>query len=99
MGAFFNCKLYSTRRAITIDRIFCGIAENAVTAAIVPEMVYNRILEWALAYKGISTFFSYCRGVADGLLSIARKERENEREEARRKEKEILAVREREEEL
>jgi hypothetical protein len=99
MGIFFNCKSYSTRLTRSIDWTFYGIAENTATAAIAFEIAHNKILEWACAHKGISTSFSYCRGVADGLLSMAREERENEREEVRRKELETLAAREREEKL
>lgn len=97
MNAFFTCKSYSTEVYTAIDWTFYGIAENTATAAVAFEIAYNRILEWSCAHKGISASFSYCCGVADGLLSMAHREKKRERDEVRKKDKAMIAEKEREE--
>lgn len=54
-------------------------------AVVAFEIGYNKILEWACAQRGVSSTFSYCCGVADGLLLIAHEEKERESARARSK--------------
>lgn len=93
MTVFFNCKSYSTRRAVGIVWTFYGIAENTAAAAQAFEMIHNKILGWACAYSGASASFSYCKGVADGLWSLAHRRKTQETEKARKQEEETLAAR------
>lgn len=93
MMVFFNCKAYSTRRAVGIAWTFYGIAENTAAAAQAFEIIHNKILDWACAYSGASASFSYCKGVADGLYSLAHKQKKQETEKAREQEEEALAAR------
>lgn len=94
MMIFFNCKSYSTRRSVGIVWTFYGIAENTAAAAQAFEMIHNKILDWACAYNGASASFSYCTGVADGLWSLAHRQKAQETEKARKQEEETLAARE-----
>ncbi|PWY93057.1 hypothetical protein BO94DRAFT_544106 [Aspergillus sclerotioniger CBS 115572] len=98
MCTFFDCKFYSTERRVAIVYTFYGIAENTVAAAQGFEMAHNQILEWAGAYKGGSPTFGYRLGVADGLVSMAYREKRRELKEVRRKELDVVASRERERE-
>ncbi|KAE8361712.1 hypothetical protein BDV27DRAFT_147608 [Aspergillus caelatus] len=66
-----------------------------VMSAIAFEMAHNKILDWACSYKGGSATFSYRVGVADGLVSMANREKKIELE-AARKELDIIAAKERE---
>ncbi|KOC07770.1 hypothetical protein AFLA70_340g000791 [Aspergillus flavus AF70] len=59
-------------------------------------MAHNKILDWACSYKGGSATFSYRVGVADGLVSMANREKKIELEAARKKELDIIAAKERE---
>lgn len=93
MMVFFDCKSYSTRRAVGIVWTFYGIAENTAAAAQAFEMIHNKILDWACAYSGASASFSYCKGFADGLWSLAHRQKAQETEKARKQEEETLAAR------
>ena len=93
MMVFFNCKSYSTRQAVGIMWTFYGIAENTAAAAQAFEIIHNKILDWACAYSGASASFSYCKGVADGLYSLAHRQKKQETEKVRKQEEEILAAR------
>lgn len=81
----FDCQCFSTYYETSIAWSFFGIAENTVTAAIAFEMAHNKILDWAFSYKGGSPTFSYRVGVADGLVSMANREKKIELEAARKK--------------
>jgi hypothetical protein len=96
MYTFFDCQCFSTDYKTSIAWSFFGIAENTVTAAIAFEMAHNKILDWACSYKGGSATFSYRVGVADGLASMANREKKIELEVARKKELDIIAAKERE---
>ncbi|BAE66186.1 unnamed protein product [Aspergillus oryzae RIB40] len=65
-------------------------------SAIAFETAHNKILDWACSYKGGSATFSYRVGVADGLVSMANREKKIELEAARKKELDIIAAKERE---
>lgn len=91
MDIFFDCKSYSCRRNVGICWRFYGIAKNAVAAAQAFEMTHNKIVEWACAYSGTAASFSYCKGIADGLLSMAYKQKRQESEKARKQEEENLS--------
>lgn len=100
MRKAYDCKVYSTRRRDNEIRwTFYGIAKNTVAAAMAFEMVHNKILDWACAHTGVSATYSYCNGVADGLISMANKQKDKETREARKKEKEALVAREAAEKL
>jgi hypothetical protein len=97
MCRFFDCKCFSTNYPTSMNWTFFGIAKNTIAAAMAFEMAHNKILEWACAYKGGSTTFSYRIGVADGLVAMANREKKIELEAVRKKELDMIAVREREE--
>lgn len=93
MVLFFNCKCYSTRRAIGIDWTFYGIAENTAAGAQAFEMTHNKIVDWACAHSGASASFSYCQGVADGLWYMASDQKKQETKNAQKQEEKTLAAR------
>lgn len=93
MDIFFDCKSYSCRQNVGICWTFYGIAKNADAAAQAFEMTHNKIVEWACAYSGTAASFSYCKGIADGLLSMAYKQKRQESEKARKQEEENLNAR------
>jgi polyhydroxyalkanoate synthesis regulator phasin len=97
MEVFFDCKTYSTAGAWSIDWTFYGIAPNTVAAAIAFEMAHNLILEWAREKKGVIN--SYCLGVGQGLLEMAKEDKRREEREARKREQDTLSARLKEEEL
>ncbi|KAE8397005.1 hypothetical protein BDV37DRAFT_277244 [Aspergillus pseudonomiae] len=82
-----------TRRVI--NEAFVHKLAKAMSA-IAFEMAHNKILDWACSYKGGSATFSYRVGVADGLVSMANREKKIELEAARKKELDIIAAKERE---
>jgi hypothetical protein len=82
MQTFFDCMSYSSAHHFSIEWTFYGIPENTVSAAMAFEMTHNLILEWARAKRGVSVTHSYCMGVAEGLLEMARQEKEQEEMEA-----------------
>ncbi|KAF5863553.1 hypothetical protein ETB97_009797 [Aspergillus alliaceus] len=97
MCTFFDCQRFSTHCRTSVMWTFFGVAENTVAAAMAFEMAHNRILDWACSYKRGSTTFSYCIGVADGLVAMANREKKVELEMVRKKELDMIASREREE--
>ncbi len=97
MQTFFDCLSYSTGFVSKTEYTFYGIAGNTAAAAMAFEMVYNLILNWSMLKIGVSTKFSYCAGVAQGLYRLAQKEKEEEKRNATRAEAESVAQREREE--
>jgi hypothetical protein len=97
MMMFFDCKSYSTALKFSIEWTFYGIAPNTAAAAIAFEMAHNLILEWARGKK--SAVNSYCLGVANGLLEMAREEKRQEEREAKKREQEDLSVRLQQEQL
>lgn len=78
MCTFFDCKSFSTDFGISVEWSFFGIASNTVAAAIAFEMAHNLILEWGCVYKGGAPTFSYRLGVADGLKTMANREKQHE---------------------
>jgi hypothetical protein len=98
MCTFFDCKSFSTDFGISVEWSFFGIASNTVAAAIGFEMAHNLILEWGCVYKGGAPTFSYRLGVADGLQTMANREKQNELAEVQRNELDSVAVRSLEEE-
>ncbi len=94
---FFDCKSYSEGFVSKIEYTFFGIVANTAAAAMAFEMVYNLILHWSMLKIGVSTKFSYCTGVAQGLYRLAVKEKLEEEKNSSKTEAEILAQREREE--
>lgn len=86
MLTFFDCKSYSTGLFSSIEWTFYGIAENTIAAAMAFEMAYNVIVEWARPYKGVGTKNSYCIGAAEELDRMARNEKKDEEEKAKRAE-------------
>ena len=71
---FFDCRSFSAGYDNKIEWTFYGIAENTVSGAIAFEAVHNQIQDWSEKYTGIPTRNSYCLGVADGLLSLSKKD-------------------------
>lgn len=93
MEIFFDCKSYSTARRASIDWTFYGITTNTAAAAMAFEMAFNLTLNWASMKKGGSTRHSYCLGVAEGLIKLAKDEKAKEKQEARENEEsEIMAA-------
>ncbi|KAJ5263306.1 hypothetical protein N7478_010911 [Penicillium angulare] len=86
MCIFFDCKWYARDNIDSIEWCFYGIAENTVTAATAFEKEHNRILEWACEYMGGTATHSYRLRVADGLVAIARREKNMELEFAKGRE-------------
>lgn len=93
MSIFFDCKSYSEQGYCLMEWTFYGIAENTVAAVMAFEMAYNLISEWARPYKGNASKNSYCIGVAEELLSMAKREKEAQEEQAQEAEIEALNVR------
>ncbi|OGE47657.1 hypothetical protein PENARI_c039G12346 [Penicillium arizonense] len=89
---------FSTDFGISVEWSFFGIASNTVAAAIAFEMAHNLILEWGCVYKGGAPTFSYRLGVADGLQTMANREKQNELAEVQRNELDSVAARSLEEE-
>ncbi|KAH8435127.1 DUF2786 domain-containing protein [Aspergillus melleus] len=98
MCTLYDCKCYSVDRHVSIEWSFFGIAANTVTAAGAFEAVHNKTLQWACAYKGGTPTFSYRMGLADGLVSMAYRIKRRELVEVRRKELDMIAASDREEE-
>ncbi|KAJ6009037.1 hypothetical protein N7522_004053 [Penicillium canescens] len=98
MCTFFDCKSFSTDFGIFVEWSFFGIASNTVAAAIAFEMAHNLILEWGCVYKGGAPTFSYRLGVADGLKTMANREKQNELAEVQRHELDSVTARSLEEE-
>jgi hypothetical protein len=92
MNAFFDCKAYSSREVYSMQWTFYGIAENTIAAAMVFEMAYNLIGEWARPYKGNASKNSYCIGVAQELDRMARDEKLAQEKQALEAEGESLAM-------
>ena len=93
MTIFFDCKCYSTARRSATTLTFYGIATNTAAAAMSFEMAYNLTLNWASSKKGGSPRHSYCLGVAEGLIKIAKTEKAEENEKAKESEmSKILAA-------
>lgn len=92
MERFFDCKSYSTAGYSSLDMTFYGIAENTVAAAMSFEMAFNLISEWVRPYKGVGSKNSYCHGVCDELLRVAREEKVNEEVQAKKAESEAIAT-------
>lgn len=99
METFFDCKSYSMSYPYRVHFVFYGIAQNAASAAMAFEWIYNLIVDWARHKKGIAATNSYCLGISDGLWRDARKEKAEELERAKEAEAEALAKRLKEEEL
>lgn len=95
----FACNTFSTAYDMEIMWTFYGIAKHTVAAALAFEAVHNQILDWSGQFKGVSTRNSYCLGIADGLLTLAEKERSRTEEEAREYEARALAARITEEDM
>ncbi|KZT57019.1 hypothetical protein CALCODRAFT_496671 [Calocera cornea HHB12733] len=90
---FFDCKSYSIHLGHRVDWTFYGLAEQTVAAAYAYEMVYNLIMTWSAQNKeakGRTQKNNYCYGVADGLYSLALKERKQEQRRAIKAEKRRL---------
>ncbi|MCJ1264958.1 hypothetical protein MMC22_004833 [Lobaria immixta] len=93
MTIFFDCKCYSTARRSATTWTFYGIATNTAAAAMSFEMAYNLTLDWASSKRGGSPRHSYCLGVAEGLIKIAKTEKADENEKAKESEmSKILAA-------
>ncbi|KAJ5346972.1 uncharacterized protein N7506_000225 [Penicillium brevicompactum] len=97
MGTLFDCKSFSTDFRTSLQWTFFGIAQNTVAAAMGFQFAHNQILDWAGAYKGGTTTFSYRLGVADGLAAMAYCEKKREFEQVQRKELDLIAAKESEE--
>ncbi|KAI9038866.1 DUF2786 domain-containing protein [Aspergillus affinis] len=98
MCILYDCKCYSMDKRTSIEWSFFGIAANTVTAAGAFEAVHNKTLQWACAYKGGTPTFSYRIGLADGLVNMAYRTKKRELIEVRRKELDMIAASDREEE-
>ncbi|KAJ5902535.1 hypothetical protein N7495_003063 [Penicillium taxi] len=98
MCTFFDCKHFSTDHITYMNWTFFGVASNTAAAAMSFEMAHNQIVEWACEYKGGTPTFNYRLGVADGLMAMAKREKKRELAQVQRKELDIIAAREREEE-
>ena len=88
---FVDCKSYTTLKPSALVWIFYGIAENTRAAAIAFEMVHNLVIEWARGKKRAKN--SYCLGIANGLCQIAKDEKKQAKQEAKKREKEITSAR------
>ncbi|KAJ6499251.1 hypothetical protein C8R45DRAFT_109396 [Mycena sanguinolenta] len=102
METFFDCQSYNTRfngHRPKVDWAFYGLAEQTVTAAAAFEMCYNLISAWSLtnAGKGVHAKSCYRSGVAQGLSSMAHKEKEEDKRRAVKKEQALLKARQEEE--
>lgn len=95
MCTFFNCKTFSTDFCVAVEWSFFSIASNTVAAAMAFEMVHNLILEWACGYKGGPPTFSYRLGIADGLQTLANREKRREMAGVQRKEPDSIAFQDR----
>ncbi|KAF7376192.1 Carboxypeptidase [Mycena sanguinolenta] len=103
MDTFFDCQSYNTRfngHRPKVDWAFYGLAEQTVTAAAAFEMCYNLIMAWSLkddVGKGVHAKSCYRSGVAQGLYSMAHKEKEEDKKRAEKKEQALLKARQEEE--
>ena len=77
MEIYFNCSSYSTSRATFVNWNFYSIAVNTILAAIAFERAHNLLLEWARSKKRFK--YSYYLGVAEGLVAMVEKDKEEER--------------------
>lgn len=98
MCVLYDCRCYSVDKRTAFEWSFFGIAANTVTAARAFEIVHNKTLEWACAYKGGAPAFSYCVGLADGFVNMAFHAKKRELVEVRRKELDLISARDREDE-
>lgn len=90
MTIFFDCAEYSVSDYDAIEWTFYGIAANTVAAAMAFEMAHNLTLEWARNKKGVK--HSYCLGIGDGLVEMARQEKRAERKQADENEKQRRCI-------
>ncbi|KAJ6499944.1 hypothetical protein C8R47DRAFT_270574 [Mycena vitilis] len=102
MDIFFDCQSYNTKFNGTrpkVDWAFYGLAEQTVAAAHAFEMTYNLILVWSLKpdIKGVHAKNCYRTGVARGLYDMAKKEKEQDKQRAEKKELALLQTRQEEE--
>ncbi|KAK7057132.1 carboxypeptidase [Favolaschia claudopus] len=102
MNSFFDCQSYSTKFTSRprVDWSFYGLAEQTVAAAHAFEMCYNLILAWSLkddVGKGVHAKNCYRTGVANGLHTMAKKEKEQDKSRAEKKEQALLKARQEEE--
>ncbi|KAK3703437.1 hypothetical protein LTR37_014427 [Vermiconidia calcicola] len=93
MNESFDCSFFTTPNRSSVECTFYGIAENTVAAAMAFEMVYNLIVEWARAHKGVGGKNSYYLGIFDELLKDARKRKADEEHQAKKDEQEASAAR------
>ena len=77
---YFDYSSYSTSRATSVNWNFYGIAANTVPAAIAFKGAHNLLLKWARSKKRFK--HSYYLGVAEGLVAMAKKDKEEERKQA-----------------
>ncbi|TFK54438.1 hypothetical protein OE88DRAFT_1806156 [Heliocybe sulcata] len=83
MTIFFDCQLYTETYGDrgNVRVCFYGLAEQTVAAAYAFEMAYNLISRWGMdntKAKGIHQKNLYKRGVAQGLVNLAKKEKKAE---------------------
>ncbi|KAJ7188180.1 hypothetical protein C8R46DRAFT_1053930, partial [Mycena filopes] len=103
MNIFFDCQSYNTRfngSRPKVDWAFYGLAEQTVAAAHAYEMTYNLILSWSLKPeigKGVHAKNCYRTGVARGLYDMAKKEKAQDKERAKKREQALLEARQEQE--
>ncbi|KZT28965.1 hypothetical protein NEOLEDRAFT_1128451 [Neolentinus lepideus HHB14362 ss-1] len=83
MTIFFDCQMYTETfgRYGNVRACFYGLAEQTVAGAYAFEMAYNLISRWGLdnnKAKGVRQKNLYKRGVAQGLIALANKEKKAE---------------------
>ncbi|KAF2146005.1 uncharacterized protein K452DRAFT_294617 [Aplosporella prunicola CBS 121167] len=74
----FNVKSTWTSRSKSMERKFYGIRPNAIAAAMTYAMLFNVLSELARTQKTISQKNSYCKGHAENLKRMAKKEYHDE---------------------
>jgi hypothetical protein len=92
MNQFFDCKCYTDSKDAGLEVCFYGIAESAVAAATAFVMVYNLTMEWSRPYKGVVGKGSYCAGVYEQLIEMAKEEKRNEAIAAKKREEDEVAA-------
>ncbi|EKG17215.1 hypothetical protein MPH_05550 [Macrophomina phaseolina MS6] len=101
MMVYFDVKSYSStpRSRFRIIWVFYGIAHNTASAAIAFEKIYNLIMNWSRAKKGITARNSYCLGITWQLNLDAEKKKADEMEKAKKAESEEITKREKDKRL
>ncbi|KAJ6593953.1 hypothetical protein B0H19DRAFT_42762 [Mycena capillaripes] len=100
MDTFFDCQSYNTKFNGARPKVDWAFYEQTVAAAHAFEITYNLISSWSLKPdigKGVHAKNCYRTGVAHGLYEMAKKEKEQDKERAQKKEQALLKTRQEQE--